>query len=156
MGLKAGEKAPEFKMFNTEKKEISLSELRGKKVVLLFFPLAFTSTCTTELCSVRDSIAQYNDVNAVVLGVSVDSLFSLKKFKEEQKLNFDLLSDFNKEYSQAYDCLYTQFGFNMKGVSKRAAYVIDSSGILRHQEILENASEIPDFNKIKESLSSIS
>src|SRR6478735_7379329 len=94
--------APDLKLFNTEKKEISLQDLKGKNVLLLFFPFAFTSTCTTELCNIRDNIKQYETKNATVLGISTDSLFTLKKFKEEQKLNFDLLSRYNKEISETY------------------------------------------------------
>lgn len=148
MNIQVGDKAPEFALYNTEKQKIALDEFRGKNVLLLFFPLAFTSTCTKELCSVRDNIAYYNNVNAVVLGISVDSLYTLKKYKEEQSLNFELLSDFNKEVSTLYNSLYPLFGFDMKGVSKRAAFVIDKSGIVRYGEVLENAGEIPDFDAI--------
>jgi peroxiredoxin len=148
MSLEINSKAPDFKLFNTEKKEISLAEQKGKNVVLLFFPLAFTSVCTAELCGVRDNYSMYNDLNAVVFGISGDSLFSLGKFREEQKLNFDLLSDFNKEVSTAYNSLYAQFGFGMKGVSKRAAFVIDKEGVLQHMEILEDAGKQPDFEAI--------
>lgn len=150
-----GKQAPEFRLFNTEKKEISLSEQKGRNVVLLFFPLAFTSVCTAELCSVRDTYSTYNDLNAVVFGISVDSAFTLGRFREDQKLNFDLLSDFNKEVSAAYNCLYGEFALGMRGVSKRAAFVIDGSGIIRHAEILENAGEQPDFEAIKSALASL-
>jgi peroxiredoxin len=129
--------------------------LKGHNVVLLFFPLAFTSTCTTELCSVRDNIGFYNNVNAKVLGISVDSLHTLAKYKAEQQLNFTLLSDFNKEVSVAYGSLYEMFGYNMKGVSKRSAFVIDKQGIIRYAEVLENASEIPDFNSIDKILTQL-
>lgn len=140
--------APDFSLFNTEKKKITLSELKGKNVVLLFFPLAFTSTCTAELCSMRDNLTKYNNLNAEVFGISVDSLFSLGKFKEEQKINFELLSDFNKTASKSYNTIYDSFVFEMEGVSKRSAFVIDKDGILRHAEILEKASEIPSFDAI--------
>ena len=140
--------APDFSLFNTEKKKITLSELKGKNVVLLFFPLAFTSTCTAELCSMRDNLTTYNNLNAEVFGISVDSLFSLGKFKEEQKINFELLSDFNKTASKSYNTIYDSFVFEMEGVSKRSAFVIDKDGILRHAEILEKASEIPSFDAI--------
>lgn len=155
MSLEINSNAPEFKLFNTEKKEVSLSEQKGKNVVLLFFPLAFTSVCTAELCSVRDNYAMYNGLNAVVFGISCDSLFSLGKFKEEQKLNFDLLSDFNKETSAAYNSLYEQFGFGMRGVSKRAAFVIDKAGILKHMEILEDAGKQPNFEAINACLAKL-
>lgn len=156
MSLQAGQKAPDFKLFTTEKKEISLADQKGKNVVLLFFPLAFTSVCTAELCSVRDNYGMYNSLNAVVFGISVDSTYTLAKFKEEQKLNFELLSDFNKTASKAYDCLYPVFGgMGMEGVSKRAAFVIDKDGIVRYAEVLENASEQPDFTKLKATLETL-
>ncbi len=152
MPIKNGAPAPGFTLYDTEKKQVSLSDSRGQTVLLLFFPLAFTSVCTKELCSVRDSIAWYNGVRATVFGISVDSLHTLAKFKAEQGLNFTLLSDFNKEVSAAYGTLYETFGYNMKGVSKRSAFIIDRDGILRYAEVLENAGELPDFDKIREVL----
>lgn len=149
MSLSAGQAAPDFTLFDTQKQTLTLSELKGRNVVILFFPLAFTSVCTKELCEMRDSISWYNSVNASVLGISVDSLFSLGKFREEQQLNFPLLSDFNKEVSTAYGSLYETFGFGMKGVSKRSAFVIDKEGIIRYAEVLENAGEVPDFGAIR-------
>jgi glutaredoxin-dependent peroxiredoxin len=149
MSLQTGTTAPDFTLYSSEKAPITLSEQKGQNVLLLFFPLAFTSVCTTELCSVRDNLSWYDKVNAKVFGISVDALQSLAKFKEEQGLNFTLLSDFNKEVSRAYDAIYEQFGFNMKGVSKRAAFVIDKEGVIRYAEVLENAGELPDFNKIQ-------
>lgn len=148
-------KAPDFKLFNTDKKEITLSDNEGKHVLLLFFPLAFTSTCTAELCSIRDNYSIYNNLNAIVYGISVDSLFTLAKFKSDQNLNFELLSDFNKTASKDYNCLYNDFVFGMKGVSKRAAFVIDKDGKIQYSEILENAGELPDFNAINNCLNKL-
>lgn len=153
MSLQVGQKAPDFKLFNTEKKPVHLAELKGKNVVLLFFPLAFTSTCTAELCSVRDNYSLYNSLNVVVFGISVDSPFTLEKFKTEQDLNFELLSDFNKSASRDYGCLYDSFtGMGMEGVSKRAAFVIDKEGIVQYAEVLENAGALPVFDKINATL----
>jgi len=149
MSLPLGGMAPDFTLHNTVKAQISLSAQKGKNVVLLFFPLAFTSTCTTELCSVRDELATYNGLNALVFGISNDSVFTLAKFKEEQKLNFELLSDFNKTVSTAYESLYPEFILGMKGVSKRSAFVIDKNGILQYGEVLEKAGDLPNFNAIK-------
>ena len=95
MALTIGQAAPAFKLFNSEKEEVSLSSFLGKKVIIHFFPQAFTGVCTTQLCTMRDNLNYYTDLNAVVLGISVDSVFSLGKFKEEQNYNFSLLSDFN-------------------------------------------------------------
>ncbi len=155
MEIKAGSTAPEFSLYNSDKNKISLTDFKGKNVLLLFFPLAFTGTCTKELCSVRDNISLYNNSNAEVIGISVDSLFTLAKYKEEQNLNFTLLSDFNKEASKAYECLYPQFGFDMMGVSKRSAFVVDKEGVIRYSEILENALDLPDFNAIEKLLAQL-
>ncbi len=149
MSIEINKPAPDFTLFNTVKKEVTLAENKGKNVLLLFFPLAFTSTCTAELCNIRDNYAMYNELNAVVYGISNDSLFVLGKFKEEQKLNFDLLSDYNKTVSAAYDSLYPEFIFGMQGVSRRASFIIDKNGILQYAEILEKASDLPNFDAIK-------
>jgi peroxiredoxin len=156
MILKSGDKAPNFTLVSSDKSEISLSNYDEKNVILLFFPLAFTGVCTTELCSMRDDIATYNNMNAEVLAISVDSPFSLGKFKEEQRLNFPLLSDFNKEVSRSYGALYENFVLGMKGVSKRSAFVIDKNGIIRYAEVLENATELPNFAAVRETLNNLS
>ena len=155
MAVKVGDIAPDFSLFSTEKKEVKLSDYEGQNVVLLFFPLAFTGVCTKELCTIRDDIASYNNLDCIVLAISVDSAFSLGKFKEEQNLNFPLLSDFNKEVSRAYGTLYEEFVLHMRGVSKRSAFVIDKKGKIQYAEILESAKDIPNFGKIKETLSTI-
>lgn len=155
MKIEAGQIAPDFTLFDTEKKQLSLSSLQGKNVLLLFFPLAFTSTCTKELCGVRDNIAAYNNANATVLGISVDSLHTLARYKDDQKLNFTLLSDFNKEVSAAYGSLYEMFGYNMKGVSKRSAFLIDKKGIVRYAEVLEKAGDVPNFAAIDKLLAEL-
>ncbi len=154
MAIKSGDKAPEFNLCDTNRQFVNSVELKGKNVVLLFFPLAFTSVCTAELCGIRDNLSFYNDSNAEVFGISVDSNATLAKFKEEQKLNFSLLSDFNKEASTAYDVLYENFGW-MKGVSKRSAFVIDKEGTVQYAEVLENAGEVPDFEAINQTLKSL-
>lgn len=153
MKIETGTIAPEFTLYNSEKAKVSLSDYKGKNVLLLFFPLAFTGTCTKELCGVRDNIIQYNNSNAEVIGISVDSVYTLAKYKEEQHLNFQLLSDFNKEISTKYDSLYETFGYGMLGVSKRSAFLIDKEGIVRYAEVLENATEIPNFEVIQKTLS---
>ena len=148
MNIEIGQPAPEFTLYDSTKNKITLSDMKGENVLLLFFPLAFTSTCTAELCSIRDNISFYNNVNAKVFGISVDSLHTLAKYKSDQNLNFTLLSDFNKDVSLLYGSLYEMFGYNMKGVSKRSAFVIDKDGIVRYAEVLENAGEQPNFKNI--------
>ena len=155
MKIETGQAAPDFTLYDSEKKQVTLSELNGHNVLLLFFPLAFTSTCTKELCSIRDNIAWYNKVNAKVFGISVDTLHTLAKYKEDQGLNFTLLSDFNKDVSRLYDSIYELFGYNMKGVSKRSAFVIDKGGIIRYVEVLENASDVPNFKVSQQILSGL-
>ncbi len=155
MSVKVGEKAPVFTLFSSDKEQVALEHYKGKNVVLLFFPMAFTSVCTAELCNMRDDLSYYGGLNAEVLGVSVDSPFTLNKFKEEQKLNFPLLSDFNKEVSQAYGALYEEFVMGLKGVSKRSAFVIDKDGTVRYAEVLESAGDLPNFVAIKQTLSQL-
>jgi len=154
MSLKVGDKAPDFKLFSNELKEVSLSDYKGKKLVVHFFPMAFTGVCTTQLCTMRDSFGYYEGMNAAVVAISVDSPFTLAKFKEEQFYQFPLLSDFNKETSQAYDAFYDEFVFNLKGVSKRAAFVINEEGVITYAEVLENAGDLPNFDTIKEAVTS--
>lgn len=155
MSIQVGQPAPHFSLFNTEKTKISSNDYRGKNLVILFFPLAFTGVCTNEMCSMRDSMAAYNGMNAEVVGISVDSLFVLDRFKKENQLNFQLLSDFNKEVTTQYGCLYDTFVFDMHGVSKRSAFVLDKDGIVRYAEVLEVAGDLPDFNAIQECLKSL-
>ncbi len=155
MSLQVGDKAPDFKLYNSDKQEVSLSDYTGKNVVVLFFPLAFTGVCTAELCEMRDNIASYSKLNAEILAISVDSLFTLEKFKAEQKLPFHLLSDFNKEVSAAYGSLYENFVLGMKGVSKRSAFVVDATGTIQYAEVLESAGDIPNFTAVQKALASL-
>lgn len=153
MAIQVGDKAPAFSLLNTKTNPVALADYEGKNVVILFFPLAFTGVCTTELCTMRDDIATYEGLDAVILGVSVDSVFTLDRFKADQNLNFDLLSDFNKEASTAYGSLYEVFPFGgMKGVSKRSAFVVDKTGVVRYAEVLESAGDLPNFEAIKTTL----
>ena len=150
-----GQAAPDFSLFDSDKNKVTLSDFAGKNVLLLFFPQAFTGVCTKELCSIRDHIAVYNNANAQVLGISVDSVFTLAKFKEDQQFNFPLLSDFNKEASSAYGAIYTDWILDMKGVSKRSAFIIDKEGVIRYSEVLESAGDLPNFAAITYTLASL-
>jgi glutaredoxin-dependent peroxiredoxin len=149
MSINVGQMAPDFSLFNTDKKEVKLSDLKGKKVIIHFFPQAFTGVCTTQLCTMRDNLNYYTNLNAVVLGISVDSVFTLGKFKEQENYNFDLLSDFNKETARTYGAIYEDWILGMKGVAKRAAFVIDENGVVKYAEVLESAGDLPDFSKIE-------
>lgn len=156
MSIQTGQQAPAFSLFDTDKNKVSLADQKGSNVVVLFFPLAFAGVCTAELCNVRDNIAIYNNTNAKVFGISVDSLFTLDKFKTEQNLNFPLLSDFNKEAARAFGVLYETFPvFEMQGVSKRAAYVIDKEGVVRYAEVCPTPGDLPDFAAIRQTLAGL-
>lgn len=155
MAVQVGQVAPDFTLFDSTKKPVTLSEQRGSNVLLLFFPLAFTSVCTAELCSVRDNLKTWEGLNARVFGLSVDSLYTLARYKEDQDLNFPLLSDFNKDVSKTYGSLYEKFGYGMKGVSKRSAFLIDKEGVVQYAEVLDNAGEQPSFEAIQQRLHQI-
>ena len=156
MALEVGTKAPDFtlKSKNAEGlQDVTLSDNFGNgKTVLLFFPLAFTSVCIDELCSVRDSLADYNDLGATVYGISVDSPFTQEVFSQQNNLNFTLLSDFNKEASTAYDVLFEDL-IGLKGISKRSAFVIDSDGVIQFSSSSDDPAVLPDFDAIKAALS---
>ncbi|MBK8611813.1 MAG: redoxin domain-containing protein [Chitinophagaceae bacterium] len=156
MKLEIGQKAPGFSLFNSEKNKVTLSDFKGKNVLILFFPQAFTSVCTAELCAVRDDISRYDNINSSVIGISVDSVFTLKQYKTNQGYNFTLLSDFNKEVSASYGSLYEEWILDMKGVSKRSAFIVDKEGRINYAEVLENASDVPNFRLINEKLISLS
>ncbi|MFI5221943.1 MAG: redoxin domain-containing protein [Bacteroidia bacterium] len=155
MTIQKGDKAPSFKLFNTQKKEISLEDFKGKNLIVHFFPAAFTGVCTQQMCNVRDAIGLYHNDRCDVVGISVDMPYTLGKFKELQNLSFDLLSDFNKEVSKAYGAQYETWNMNLKGVAKRAAFVIDGNGIIQYAQVMENASDMPDFAAINATLASL-
>lgn len=148
MSITVGQAAPQFVLVSSDLKSVSLSDFKGKKVILHFFPFAFTGVCTTQLCTMRDNFSFYEGLDAVVLGISVDSPFTLAKFKAENNYQFELLSDFNKEVSAAYGAIYEDFFFGLKGVSKRAAFVIDEEQNIIYAEVLEDAGNLPDFEAI--------
>ena len=152
MAIQVGQKAPDFTLVDTEKKPTKLSDFKGKNVVLLFFPAAFSGTCTKELCQARDEMSMYDQLNAQVLGISVDLFFSLAKYKADQNYNFPLLSDFNKDVSRLYDAIFEEWILGLKGVSKRASFVIDKEGVVRFAEVLPTGGDYPNFDAIKKTL----
>jgi peroxiredoxin len=155
MSVQVGQDAPDFTLKNTDMQDVTLSSFRGQKnVVLLFVPLAFTGVCTTELCSVRDNLNTYAQLNAEVFGVSVDSPFAQKAWKEKEKLSFTLLSDFNRQAVKAYGAQYESL-IGLQGVAKRAAFVIDKQGKVRYAEVLEDARNLPNFDQINATLKSL-
>lgn len=155
MSLQKGDKAPSFTLYNSDKKKVSLEDFKGKNLIIHFYPAAFTGVCTTQLCTMRDNMEYYTKLNAEVLGISVDSVFTLDKFKAEQNYTFDLLSDFNKETIRDYGVYFENFVFGMKGVASRAAFVIDGEGIIQYAEVLDNPGNLPDFGAIKATLEAL-
>jgi peroxiredoxin len=152
MAVDVGAKAPDFTLPNQDREPVTLSEqLKNGPVVLAFFPAAFSSVCTTEMCTFRDSSAELNKVNAQVFGISVDTFFALKAWADAQNLNFPLLSDFNKEVIRKYAVLNPDM-IGMKDIAKRAVFVIDRNGVVRHREVLEDARNEPDYGKVKQAL----
>ncbi len=151
MPIQVGDTAPSFTLQNTELQPVSLSAYAGQPVVVLFFPLAFTGVCTAEMCTMRDALGQYQGLNAQVFAISVDSPFTLAKFREEENLNFPLLSDFNKQVTSDYGVMYEDF-FGMKGVAKRSAFVVAADGTIAYAEILEDAGLQPDYHALQQTL----
>ncbi len=155
MTLTVGTPAPDFSLKTKTPEglsDITLSSFKGESsVVLLFFPFAFTGVCTEETCSIRDDISSYNNLNAKVLGISVDSPFTQEAMALKENLNYPLLSDFNKDVSTEYGVLYEDF-IGFKGVSKRSAFVISKSGEILYAWSSEDPKNLPDFNAIKEVL----
>lgn len=150
--MKKGDKIQDFTLKNTDASDVTFSEIqKGEKTLILFFPLAFSSVCTKELCGVRDDLKLYKSLNAKIIGISVDSFYTLREFKKANNLSFPLLSDFNKNVSKQFGALYEDF-FGMKGVSKRAAFVIDKDMTVEYAEVLEDPKDVPDFKSIQEVL----
>lgn len=159
MSLKVGDVAPNFTLKDTNNQSYTLSDYKDKSnVVILFFPAVGTGVCEKELCSTRDSMKDYENLNAQVFAISVDGPFSQKLWVEKHKFNFPLLSDFNKEVSKLYNAFYDVWlpgKWDLKGVSKRAAFVIDKNGLVQYAEVLENAGEEPNYDAIKKVLSQL-
>lgn len=159
MPVKVGEKAKNFKLKNQDLEEVELSSFYGNKnVILLFFPLVNTTPCEKEMCSMRDGLSQFSELDAEVLAISVDSPFAQKLWAEKQKFGFQLLSDFNKQVCQDYGGYYDVFvpgKLDYDGVAKRSAFVIDKEGIVKYSEILEDPGQLPNFDAIKETLTKL-
>jgi peroxiredoxin len=154
--MNIGDKAPDFELVDTELKPVKSSSLKGRPSVLVFFPGAFTSVCTKELCTFRDSMANFNKINAAVIGISVDQPFSLAQFKKENNLNFPLLSDFTESVSRAFGGVHEN-AFNVKGlnVSKRAVFVLDKEGKVAYRWVSENPGKEPDYKEVQEAVSKL-
>ena len=147
MAVDVGAAAPDFTLMNENREPVTLSALRGHPVVLAFFPAAFSGVCTKELCTFRDGLSRLNAASAQVFGVSVDTFFALKAFKDHEGLTFPLLSDFNKQVIRDYG-VFNEDMIGLKGIAKRAVFVLDRDGVVRHREVLEDARNEPDYDQV--------
>lgn len=149
--------APDFNLKNTEKNDIALSSYKGKTVVLAFYPGAFTGVCDTEMCSLRDSMNSFNDLNATVLGISVDSPWANAEFAKKYEINFNLLSDYNRDVSKAYDMIFNGLG-GLEGYecSNRGVIIIDGQGLIQYRWVAENPGIEPNYSEIIEKVKSLS
>ena len=152
MAVDVGSKAPDFTLVNQNREKVTLSQELGKgNVVLAFFPGAFSGTCTKEFCNLRDTMSSFRKVNATVLGISTDTFFALKAWDDQQKLGFPLLSDYNKEVIDKYGVVNPDM-IGLKNIAKRAVFVIDKGGVVRHREVLEDARNEPDYAALNEAV----
>ena len=149
--------APDFNLKNTEKNDIALSSYKGKTVVLAFYPGAFTGVCDTEMCSLRDSMNSFNDLNATVLGISVDSPWANAEFAKKYEINFNLLSDYNRDVSKAYDMIFNGLG-GLEGYecSNRGVLIVDGEGLIQYRWVAENPGVEPNYSEIIEKVKSLS
>ena len=155
MAVDVGAHAPQFTLHNQNHEPVTLSDVLKKgPVVLAFLPGAFSGTCTAEMCNFRDSTGELDKLNAQVLGVSVDTFFALKAWSDANKFTFPLLSDFNKEVTPLYGVLNPDM-IGLKNIAKRAVFVIDKSGVVRHREVIEDARNEPDYGKVKQALAGL-
>jgi glutaredoxin-dependent peroxiredoxin len=146
MSADVGTPAPDFTLMNQDRQPVTLSSQRGSPVLLAFFPAAFSSVCVKEMCTFRDALARLNAAHAKVFGISVDTFWTLKIFQDQEHLRFPLLSDFNKDVMREYG-VFNEDMIGLKGIAKRAVFVIDQSGVVRHREVLEDARNEPDYEK---------
>lgn len=150
-----GEKAPAIQLVATDLKQITWDDYIGKNVVLLFFPLAYTSTCTKEMCETQNDLSIYQNLEAEVIGISVDSPFVLKKFSDDYHLHFKMASDFNRFTTLQYQISFEGNFSGMTGFSRRAAFVVDKNGIVQYAEVVTTPGTLPDFNAIKQVLQAL-
>jgi len=154
MSVDVGSTAPDFTLTDQDRQPVTLSAQRGRPVVLAFFPAAFSSVCTKELCTFRDRLGRLNDAKAQVYGISVDTFFTLKAFQDAQQLSFPLLSDFNKQVIRDYG-VFNEDMIGLKGIAKRAVFVLDPKGVVRHREVLEDARNEPNYEKVYQALKAV-
>jgi peroxiredoxin len=154
--VEVGDDAPDFKLLDTERNKRTLSEFSGRNLVVAFYPGAFTSVCTQEMCALRDSMAKFNDMDAEVVGISVNDPFSNKAFSDQNQLNFPLLSDYARVAVSDYGVAMEDFA-GMEGytAAKRSVFVVDKDGVVRYKWVSEDPGVEPDYGEIEEQLREI-
>jgi glutaredoxin-dependent peroxiredoxin len=156
MSVEVGQKPPDFQLFDQDRKLRTLKEFQGKKVVLAFFPGAFTSVCTKEMCTFRDSMQTLNGLNAQVVGISVNDPFTNKAFAEANNLQFPILSDYGREVVRKYNAFHDDFA-GLKGytAAKRSVFILDAKGMVRYRWVSEDPGKQPDYEEVKNALAKI-
>ena len=156
MAVNVGEKAPAFTLIDADRKPRSLAEFNGKNVVLAFFPGAFTGVCTKELCTLRDAMARFNELNAQVLGISVDSPFANKAFASQNNLQFPLLSDYARSVLKTYGIVHEGFaGLEGYAAAKRSVFIVDKGGVVRYVWVSDNPGVEPNYDEITKALAAL-
>ena len=163
MSIKVGDQAPDFTLVTKAAdgpQIVKLSDLIGKSnIVLLFFPMAFTGVCTTEMCDISNGLSEFESLDAKVFGISGDNPFAQAAWAEKEGITLPLLSDYEHQAAKAYGVAYDQFlpakNLIMGGVAKRSAFVIDKAGVVKYAEVLESPGDLPDFDAVKAALKSI-
>jgi len=156
MAAETGQPAPDFTLSDSSLQQRSLSEFRGKNVVLAFFPGAFTGVCTTEMCTFRDRSEQFNSINAQVLGISVDPPFSQKAWADQNNLNFPILSDYKREAVNAYDIALPDLaGLVGYVAANRAVFVVDKEGVIRYKWVAPSPVEEPNYDEVRQAVSQL-
>ena len=157
MAITVGQAAPDFTLHETPQQQRSLSEYRGKNVVLAFFPGAFTGVCTTEMCALRDRIDQFSSMNAEVIGITVDPPFAQSAWKSANNVNYTFLSDYNREVVNAYDVALNGLA-GMQGyvAAKRAVTIIDKDGVVRYHWVSESPGVEPDYAEVQAAVAALS
>ncbi len=156
MAVEVGQAAPEFALYDMDRQQQTLSEFKGKKVVLAFFPGAFTGGCTTEMCTFRDQLDQYSSMNAQVIGITVDPPFALKAWADQNNVTYPFLSDFNRQVVNQYDVALPNMG-GLEGyvAAKRAVFVIDKEGIVGYKWIGPNPGVQPDYDEVRNAVAQL-
>jgi peroxiredoxin len=156
MAVDVGQSAPDFTLYDTDRKQRSLSEFKGKNVVLAFFPAAFSGVCTTEMCILRDNVDQFNSMNAQVIGISVDPIASQKAWSDQNHLQFPILSDFGRQVVNQYGVAFQNLG-GVEGyvAANRAVLVLDKAGVVRYKWVAPNPGTEPNYDEVKQAVSSL-